>query len=94
MSDVKRWIVAPGITLAVFVSVTGLFVAGSRVVWGEWPTMSEPIYPWWMAIWFFVTGGGTAWLFAIATRPGSVQCPNCEMYVKNRQLRDHWKACI
>ena len=56
--------------------------------------MSEPIYPWWMAIWFFVTGGGTAWLFAIATRPGSVQCPNCEMYVKNRQLRDHWKACI
>ena len=25
MSDVKRWIVAPGITLAVFVSVMGLF---------------------------------------------------------------------
>lgn len=37
MSDVKRRIVALVITLAVFVSLAGLFVAGSRVVWGEWP---------------------------------------------------------
>lgn len=37
MSDVKRRIVALGITLAVFVSVTGLFVVGSRFMWGEWP---------------------------------------------------------
>lgn len=37
MSDVKRRIVALVITLAVFVSLAGLFVVGSRVVWGEWP---------------------------------------------------------
>ena len=35
--DIKRWLAAMGITAAVGAAMIGLFIVGSRIVWGEWP---------------------------------------------------------
>ena len=35
--ELKRWLTALGMTIGAFAAVTGLFIVGSRLVWGEWP---------------------------------------------------------
>jgi hypothetical protein len=56
--------------------------------------MSDPYWPWWAVILFFSSGAWCAWLATIAHRPGHVECPNCDAWVRTNQMREHWKVCV
>jgi len=56
--------------------------------------MSDPYWPWWAAITFWVSGAFCAWLFAIVKRPDRVECPDCGHSIRTRDFLAHWKACL
>lgn len=55
--------------------------------------MTDPYWPWWAAITFFMSGAFSAWILTINRRPGHVECPNCDTWVRTKAIREHWKVC-
>lgn len=55
--------------------------------------MSDPYWPWWAVITFFMSGWFSAWVLTVSRRPSRVECPMCSHDVPVRKLREHWKAC-
>ncbi|WP_315637308.1 MULTISPECIES: hypothetical protein [Microbacterium] len=56
--------------------------------------MSDPYWPWWAVIVFFMSGAFSAWIMTISNRPKEVDCPNCDAHLRVSDLRAHWKVCM
>lgn len=56
--------------------------------------MSDPYWPWWAVITFFMSGWFCAWILTVSRRPKHIECPNCENYVTVTKFRAHWKECL
>jgi hypothetical protein len=56
--------------------------------------MSDAYWPWWAVFTFFGSGAFSAWLLTVACRPDHVDCPHCDLPIRSRDFRAHWKACL